>query len=240
VIGADEDGQARGAGRLWRPFVLLAAVAAVVFGARALGVEQQIQRLRAWIETLGAWAPLAFVLAYILATIAALPGSILTVAAGALFGSVWGVALVSLASTTGASAAFLIARYVARDSVTRWVADRPAFARLDDLAGTHGAKVVAITRLVPFFPFNLLNYGFGLTGISFWKYVFWSWLCMLPGTVLYVVGSDVVFQAMAQGDVPWALVGVLAAALAVVVLLVAVAGRRLRANDATSTDKDSR
>ena len=73
----------------------------------------------------------------------------------------------------------------------------------------HGAIIVAITRLVPVFPFNLLNYGFGLTGVPFWTYVFWSWLCMLPWTILFVVGADTVTQALSQGRIPWLLILVL-------------------------------
>ena len=87
---------------------------------------------------------------------------------------------------------------------------------------------MALTRLVPIFPFNLLNYGFGLTRVPFWTYVFWSWLCMLPGTVLYVVGADVVTKAVVQGEVPWLLVGALVAAAAVLAVLVRQARRKLQ------------
>ncbi len=66
----------------------------------------------------------------------------------------------------------------------------------------HGAIIVAVTRLVPLFPFNLLNYGFGLTRVPFWTYLFWSWLCMLPGTIAYLVGTDAVILAVTTGELP--------------------------------------
>ena len=81
---------------------------------------------------------------------------------------------------------------------------------------------------MPIFPFNLLNYGFGLTQVPFWTYVLWSWLCMLPGTVLYVVGADAVTKGIVQGQVPWLLVGALAITGVVLAILVRFARRRLQ------------
>jgi uncharacterized membrane protein YdjX (TVP38/TMEM64 family) len=77
--------------------------------------------------------------------------------------------------------------------------------------------------LHPLFPFNLLNYGFGLTRVPFWTYVFWSWLCMLPGTALYVVGADAVARGLAQGRVPWGLIGALAGVAVILFFLVRAA-----------------
>ena len=134
----------------------------------------------------------------------------------------------SVASTLGASLAFLIARYFARDATARWLAKREKFRKLDDLTQRHGAIIVAIVRLVPLFPFNFVNYGFGLTNVRFWTYVFWSWLCMLPGTILYVVGTDAVMQAIIRGEVPWTLVGVVIGVSILLVLLVRIARKRLR------------
>ena len=120
----------------------------------------------------------------------------MTAAAGALFGSFWGVVYVNIAATIGAALAFLVARYWARRAVVNWLQGNARFQKLDALTSKHGAVIVAVTRLVPLFPFNLLNYGFGLTRVGFWTYLFWSWLCMLPGTVLYVVGTDAVLTAL--------------------------------------------
>ncbi len=212
----------------WRPVLLLALVIAILVLAKVFGLGGKLGALREWIHSFGAWGPLVFILIYIAATVAALPGSALSVVAAALFGSVLGVVLVIIAATIGASLAFLISRYFAREAVSHWLSQNEKFQRLDRLTEEHGAIIVALTRLVPVFPFNLLNYGFGLTRVPFWTYVFWSALCMLPGTVLYVVGSDVIISAVAQGKVPWGLVGALLAAAVVLVLLVRYARRRLK------------
>lgn len=210
--------------RWWRPVVLLALVLAAVVAARSLGLGDRLAALRDWIEGLGALGPVVFIALYAAATVVAIPGSPLTVAAGVLFGSLWGVVIVSIAATLGASGAFLVARYVARDATEASLSRNPRFQRLYSLTETHGAVIVAITRLIPLFPFNLINYGFGLTRVRFGTYVFWSWLCMLPGTVLYVVGADAVARAIARSEIPWVLIGILAGALAVL----AVAGHAAR------------
>jgi uncharacterized membrane protein YdjX (TVP38/TMEM64 family) len=135
---------------------------------------------------------------------------------------------VSLASTIGASFSFLIARYFARDAIAGWLSKREKFKKLDGMTEEHGAMVVAATRLIPIFPFNLLNYGFGLTKIPFRTYVFWSWLCMLPGTVLYVVGVDAVIQLIIQKKMPWILFGVIAGVVVLLVFLVKFALSKIK------------
>ncbi len=212
---------------IWRPIALIAAIVAMLVAARFMGLGEQLGALRDWIESLGSLGPVVFVLLYAVAVVAALPGSALTLAAGALFGSVVGVIVVSIASTLGASLAFLVGRYFARNAVAGWLSGKEKFQRLDRLTEQQGAVIVAVTRLVPIFPFNLLNYGFGLTRIPFWTYVFWSWLCMLPGTVLYVVGADAVTKAVVQGEAPWLLIGAVVAAAGVLAVLVRYARRRL-------------
>jgi uncharacterized membrane protein YdjX (TVP38/TMEM64 family) len=213
--------------RWLRPALLIAVILCAMLLAHLLGVRERIGALREWIASLGAWGPAAFVLVYTAAVVLALPGSLLTVAGGLLFGVVKGVALVSISSTLGASIGFLISRYVARDAVTQWLGKNAQFRALDQLARERGAVIVALTRLVPLFPFNLLNYGFGLTAVPFRTYVFWSWLCMLPGTVLYVAGSDALFSALRSGRVPWSLVLVVILVAALLTLLVRAARQRL-------------
>jgi uncharacterized membrane protein YdjX (TVP38/TMEM64 family) len=139
-----------------------------------------------------------------------------------------GVILVSLGATIGASLAFLIARYFARDAVASWLSKREKFRTLDALTEKHGVMVIAIVRLIPLFPFDILNYAFGLTRIPFWTYVFWSWLCMLPGTVLYVVGVDAVIQAIVQRRVPWPLLGIIAGVGVLLAVLVRFARRKIK------------
>jgi uncharacterized membrane protein YdjX (TVP38/TMEM64 family) len=216
-------------GRPWvKPLLLGLTLIAMLVAANAFGLGARLDDLRAWILELGAWGPVVFVALYAVAVVAAVPASVLTIAAGAMFGSVLGVASVSIASTLGAALAFAVARWFARDSVTRWLGDNKRFAALDRMTAEHGAIMVAITRLVPIFPFTLLNYGFGLTGVRFGTYVLWSWLCMLPGTILYVVGADAVTKGLAEGRIPWSLVGVVVAVAVGLTLVVRRARRSLQ------------
>lgn len=203
----------------WKALLLLAVLALLFAAALRFDLGTRLVQLRGWIDSLGFWGPFAYAALYAVAVVAMVPGSAATVLAGALFGSVWGVVVVSAGSILGASLAFLIARYAARKSVAEWLSGREKFRKLDALTETHGSIMVALTRLVPLFPFNLLNYGFGLTKVPFRTYVGWSWLCMLPGTILYVVGADAVTKGLAQGRVPWALVAVAALAAAVLALV---------------------
>ena len=216
--------------KVWRPLILVILLLAVIILLRLSGVADKLTHVRQWINGLGSWEPLAFVLIYILAVVLALPGSAITIAGAALFGSLLGVVLVSIASTTGASICFLISRYLARDFILRKFGQNEKFLKLDRLTEEHGAIVVAITRLIPLFPFNVLNYGFGLTAVRFRTYLFWSWLCMLPGTILYVVGTDVILSGVSEGKIPWLLVLVLLLAAVILALLVYWARKKLSCN----------
>lgn len=207
--------------------VVLLALSGLVVAGRVLGLGARVVLLRDWISTLGLLGPFVYVGIYILAVVLAVPGSAVTALAGALFGSVLGVVVVSAGSTLGAALCFLIARFLAREAITRRFAGNRHFERLEVLTGRHGALMVAITRLVPLFPFNVLNYGFGLTGIPFVTYLMWSWLCMLPGTVLYVVGADTLTRSLAEGRIPRGSVMTLVLVGGIVALLVRTARRKI-------------
>lgn len=166
-----------------RVALALAAIGALVWLGRRAG--DQVPRFAAWVDSLGFWAPAAFFAGYVLATVAFVPGSLLTLAAGAVFGLWKGTALVFAAATVGASAAFLIARYAARGAIERRVASDPRFAAIDRAVGAQGRRVVFLLRLSPVFPFNLLNYALGLTRVRFVDF-FVASIGMLPGTFLYV------------------------------------------------------
>lgn len=213
---------------LWKPIALIAGVLVMLVLARYFGLDKYLKALQPWIESLGPLGPLAFIAIYVIASVMAIPGSPLTIAAGVLFGSLWGVVWVSLGSTAAAAACFLIARYIARDSIEKNMKDNKQFQKLDNLTAEQGAFIVAIVRLLPIFPFNLLNYGFGLTRVPFVTYLFWSWLCMLPGTILYVVGADAVKQAVAKGEIPWSLVAIVIVALVVLSIIGALARKKLK------------
>jgi uncharacterized membrane protein YdjX (TVP38/TMEM64 family) len=213
--------------KVWRPLILVIFLLAIIILLRLSGVADKLTDARQWINGLGSWGALVFVLIYILAVVLALPGSAITIAGGALFGSVWGVVLVSIAATIGASICFLISRYLARDFILHKFGQNEKFIKLDRMTKEHGAIVVAITRLIPLFPFNVLNYGFGLTGVPLRTYVFWSWLCMLPGTIIYVVGTDAILSGASKCKIPWLLVLVLLLAAIILAFLVFWAKKKL-------------
>jgi len=148
----------------------------------------------AWLEGLGAWAPLFFILGYALAVVALVPASLLTLAAGAIFGLVSGVAYTFVAACLGATLAFSIARTVGRSVVEARLGRNPRFAAIDRTVAKEGRKIVFLLRLSPVFPFTLLNYALGLTRVRFVDYLVAS-LGMLPGTLLYV------YYGKAAGDV---------------------------------------
>lgn len=139
-----------------------------------------------WVQANPGISWFVFIVAYVLACVLLVPGSLLTLGAGFVFGLPVGLAIVSLSSTLGASAAFLVGRYFVRDWVEKKLTAYPRFSALDRAVGERGALIVLLTRLSPVFPFNLLNYGLGITRVKFWHYVGASWLGMLPGTALYV------------------------------------------------------
>jgi uncharacterized membrane protein YdjX (TVP38/TMEM64 family) len=163
--------------------IAAAVVAALVLGGRSL--VGPLQRFAAWVQGLGVWGPVVFILGYAVATVAFAPGAVLTLAAGALFGLVYGTAYTLVGATLGASLAFLVARYVARGAIERRIAGNPRFQAIDRAVGREGWKIVALLRLSPVFPFNLLNYALGLTRVRFLDYLAAS-VAMLPGTLLYV------------------------------------------------------
>jgi uncharacterized membrane protein YdjX (TVP38/TMEM64 family) len=193
----------------WKPVVFIVIIVTLFIVMNVYGFGGKIEELQLWIQSLGLWGPIAFFVVYIGAVIATIPGTIFGIIAGALFGSLIGVILISISSTVGASLTFLIARYFARDTVAHWLLKNKTMKRLDELTEDYGMMMVGLTRLIPLFPFTLLNYGFGLTKVSFKTYVFWSWLCMLPGTIIVVVGTDALTQGLTKGRVPWELLGVL-------------------------------
>ena len=151
--------------------------------------QQLLRNALQWVDDLGAIAPIAFMLIYIVATVAFLPGSVLTLGAGVLFGVIQGSIYVFFGATIGATLAFLVGRYLARGWISQKIEGNQKFNAIDKAVGKEGLKIVLLTRLSPIFPFNLLNYGLGVTGVSLKDYVIGS-VGMIPGTIMYVyIGS---------------------------------------------------
>ena len=233
---AGEAGAANGSERTrWvRIAVGLVVLGVLVVVGRQLGGA--LPRFAAWVESLGAWGPVVFVLGYAVAVVAFVPGSLLTLAAGAIFGVLWGVVWVFIAAVLGSAAAFLIARYVARDAVARRLAANPRFAAVDRAVGREGRKIVFLLRLSPLFPFTLLNYALGLTTVRFADYLLAA-VGMIPGTILYVYYGTLAGNVLAlAGGAPvekgagyWTVLAIgLVATVAVTTVVTRIARRALR------------
>ena len=216
-----------------RVVIVAATLVLLLFAGRDLA--RALPDIPARIAALGPWGPLAFVALYALATVAFVPGAVLTLLAGGVFGVGTGVVVVLAGATLGASFAFLIARYLARGAVERALAGNTKFFALDRAIATSGRRIVFLLRLSPVFPFNLLNYALGLTNVRFVDFLLAS-PGMLPGTVLYVYTGAVAGEAVAVagGAAPehgawyYAVLGLgLLATIAVTILVTRIARRAL-------------
>lgn len=226
---------------------ILAAAAALLLILLGRSAGSLIPSFAEWVDRAGVWAPVIFTAGYAIATVAFVPGSLLTLAAGALFGLVEGVALVFVGAVVGSSSAFLISRHLARDRVARAVRGDARFDAIDSAIAEQGAKVVLLLRLSPVLPYNLLNYALGLTRVRFRDYVIAS-VGMIPGTLLYV------YYGKVAGDLATALAGGsadhgteyyiflaigLIATLAVTVLIARIARRALRSRAGEPIEAES-
>ncbi len=206
--------------------ILIAFVLGAFFAVRFLGLGRYLDQesMRAWIEGFGVWGPLVYMLVYAIAPSLMLPGLPITVVGGVLFGPFWGVVYVSIGATTGATLAFIIARRMGRDWVES-IIKGGRLAEIDEAVEKKGWKIVAFTRLIPLFPFNFLNYAFGLTRIGLLPYFLATFFFMLPGITAYVVFSSSILDVF-QGRVSPAFV--LGVVLVVIVSLIPLAYKRFR------------
>lgn len=174
------------------------ALVSVIGMAVAWRDRFDVAALQTWVESAGSAAPLVFIALYAAATVLFLPGSVITLAGGILFGPVWGTLWSLTGATLGAALAFLIARYLGGD----WIARRagPRLSRLNDGVAAEGWRFIAFVRLVPLFPFNLLNYALGLTRIAFLPYVLASALFMLPGALAFTWLGYAGREALSGGE----------------------------------------
>ena len=218
-----------------RIVLAMAVAGAIVAGLVVLPVDDYLAELMRRIESAGAWGPLLLAVVYAVACVLLVPGSILTLGAGFLFGLVWGTVAVSVGSVVGATAAFLVGRTFLRGWVELQMADYPRFQAIDRAVGEQGFKIVLLVRLSPIFPFNLLNYAFGLTRVRLWQYIVASWIGMFPATVVYVYSGSVLksLTEVAAGSADrgtsqtaYLIAGLIATVLATVVIA-RVAGRAL-------------
>jgi len=174
--------------------VMLVAISLAVYFRDAINVDLLAQ----WLDQAGWWAPVFFILLYISATVLFLPGSVFTLAGGIIFGPFFGLLYNLVGATIGASISFLIARYLASDFVLQRSGGR--LKQLINGVEAEGWRFVAFVRLVPLFPFNLLNYALGLTKIRFSEYVLASFIFMLPGAAAYTYIGYAGRDALSGGD----------------------------------------
>ena len=193
-MSASSSGAARAA--LPRVALALALAAAIAWFATHRSYFAA-GHLEAEVRGLGRWAPPAFIALYAAATVLFVPGSVLTLAGGALFGPLWGTLWNLIGAVLGATLAFVAARYVAADFVARRAGTR--LKALVEGVEAEGWRFVAFVRLVPLFPFNLLNYALGLTRIRFAEYVLASAICIVPGTFAYTYFGYAGREAAAHG-----------------------------------------
>lgn len=222
------------------PYKLIAGVIVIIalFAAsRILPIEQWLAQFNDWVASLGAIGMVVYGLFYIVATILFVPGAVTTIGSGFLFGLWWGTLVVNISATIGASFAFLIARYIARDWVHKKAEQNAKFNAIDKAIGKQGGKIVALLRLSPALPFSLSNYLYGLTAVKFWPYVIATWLGTLPGTMMFVyfgaIGK-VSLNAATDGTAPsspaqtaFFVVGLIAT-VAVTILITRVAQKALK------------
>ena len=223
-------------------FLGLAVVAALIVLARVFNIQDLFRNLLEWVNATGFLGALVFIGVYILATVLFVPGSILTMGAGFVFGLLWGTIYVSIGSTLGATAAFLVGRYLTRDWIAGKVEGNKRFKSIDDAVGREGWKIVGLTRLSPIFPFNMSNYAYGLTKVDLKGYFFASWIGMIPGTLMYVyigsVAGDIATLggARSRTTLEWVLYGVgLLATVVVTVFVTRLAKKALSGKVAVET-----
>ena len=183
---------------------LIVIVIGLFLAMRFLPVQQWLRSFNDWVGHMGAAGVFVFILVYAVATVLMAPGSILTIGAGFAFGLWKGFLAVSAGATLGASLAFLVARFVARDKIEAIAQRNEKFRNIDNAIGKQGAKPIFLLRLSPVVPFNLSNYFYGLTAVRFGPYVLASWIGMIPGTFLYVyigTAGKAAVEAAAGGEV---------------------------------------
>ena len=209
--------------------VLIVIVIALFLAMRFLPVQQWLRSFSDWVAQMGVAGILIFIVVYAVATVLMAPGSILTIGAGFAFGLWKSFLAVSAGATLGASLAFLVARFIAREKIEAIAQRNEKFRNIDSAIGRQGAKLIFLLRLSPVIPFNLSNYFYGLTAVKFWPYVLASWIGMIPGTLLYVyigtagkaaVAATAGGEAVKHGWQYWTFLGVGFAATIIVTIWV--------------------
>ncbi|RKD29019.1 TVP38/TMEM64 family protein [Thermohalobacter berrensis] len=172
---------------------------------------QDVEAMQAFFKSFGIWGYLVFILVFIASCVFMLPGSMLTIIAGIAFGPISGGIVSLMGATLGATAAFLVAKYVARGMIEEKIGQNEMFKKIDDGVEKNGTSFLILTRLVPVFPFSFQNYAYGLTKIKLSTYFIVSLICMAPGAFIYAyMAGEIVTNGFSTGLlVKFALAGII-------------------------------
>lgn len=171
-----------------KTIILFFIIVIAAFLLYRLGFAEKIKNiklLQQWLKSFGTAGYIIYILIYCLSAVLMMPGSVLTIAAGILYGPYIGSIVSLLGATCGAVSSFLIARYFMRDIIKSKYSSNSIYQKIDGGFKDYGYSFLILTRLVPVFPYNLQNYAYGLTGIKTSTYIFWTFICMIPGAFIY-------------------------------------------------------
>lgn len=197
----------------------IGVVAALVVAGRLVEAEAYLAVARDWVDGLGPWGPVAYVLLYVVATLLFVPGTPFTVLAALLFGVGWGFVIMMAATTLAAISGFVIARYLAKERMEARLAATDTFRRLQQMVEREHRFVIPVIRFLPVFPFSFNNYALGLTNISFLTYLVWSEAVFVVMNAVLVLGAGAIYRALVLGETSWWLLGGATAAGLLVALL---------------------
>jgi uncharacterized membrane protein YdjX (TVP38/TMEM64 family) len=218
-------------GAVIRIAVCAAVLAALFFASRFIDLSGWLRESLAWIRGLGAWAPITFIVIYIVSCVLAIPASILTLGGGFLFGFGWGVVYVLSGAIAGAVASFLVGRYLARDWVARRIESNAKFKAVDEAIAREGWRIVLLARLAPIFPYAVLNYGFALTRVSFGHYALATAVGIVPAMFAFVyfgsLATDLANLNQGVKSAPWLKWAIGGITIIVAVFLTRIARRSL-------------
>lgn len=225
--------------RYWKWIALGLGLIALSVAVSFLPIGEWVKTFTNWIRGLGVAGAFIFIGVYGVASVLFLPGAVFTIAAGLVYGIVGGTAVALAGATLGAGLAFLVARYVARSRIKRFAQQNKRFGAIDQAVGEQGWKIVGLLRLSPLIPFNVSNYFYGLTSISFWPYLLVSCIGMFPGTLLYAYLGAIGQAGLSGGKkghspLEWTFLGIgLLATIAVTVFVSRLAKKALQKSGAT-------
>jgi len=199
----DAPEQQQSKGNLWKILVAVVVIGGGVVAAWQFGLFEyvsleNVDKLKGWFDGLGWYAPAVFLLIWIVACVFFLPGLPITIVGGLVFGATLGTIYSIVGSTLGATAAFLVGRYAARDMVAGWVQSNNTLRKIDEGVKREGWRMLMITRLVPIFPFNAQNYVYGLTKINVVTYALISFVTMLPACAMFNFAAGAVRKGTAN------------------------------------------